>query len=476
MVVEKNFIEGRWVEAISGETYEVKNPTNGELLWNVAYGGSEDAFKAVESSYNSFEEWSQLSVDERSNYLYKLYEIMLKNKEDIANTITLEMGKPISESRGEVQIAAQYVLWYAEEAKRVYGEIVPASTPNKRLHVIKQPVGPVAAITPWNFPVSMITRKLAPALAAGCTVVLKPASNTPKSAIKIVQCMEQAGFPAGVVNLVIGKSREIGDVFTSHKHIKKITFTGSTNVGKQLMKDASDQVKKVSMELGGHAPFIVFKDANLELAVEGALISKFRNAGQTCVCLNRLYVHKDIKEDFIKLFKERTEQLVVGDGLDEKTEIGPVIDRDAHEKVDYHVKDAVEKGADLVTGGELLEEDTLFYKPTILSGVTEEMVITFEESFGPVCPVYEFETEDEVIEKANNSNYGLAAYYYTQDINKAIRVGERLEYGIIGVNDPVPTAVQAPFGGVKESGVGREGGRQGIEGFLEDKFLSFGIE
>ncbi|WP_339185316.1 NAD-dependent succinate-semialdehyde dehydrogenase [Oceanobacillus sp. FSL W7-1293] len=474
--MKKMFINGIWSEAISGEKYKVKNPATGKIIYEVAYGDEQDANKAIEAANEVFATWSAKSVNERSKYLYKLYQIMLEEKESLAEAITLEMGKPINESRGEVNIAAEYVLWYAEEARRLYGEIIPASTTNKRLHVLKQPVGPVAAITPWNFPVSMLTRKLAPALAAGCTVVLKPASYTPNSAVKLFECIEKAEFPKGVANLIMGRSSRIGGAFTNNKLIKKITFTGSTDVGKQLMEAASKQVKRVSMELGGHAPFIVFEDADLEKAAEGVIISKYRNAGQTCICLNRLYVHRSIKEKFEKILKEKVEQLVIGDGIEEATEVGPLIDESAYEKVTYHVKDALDKGAVLVTGGELEKEGTLFYKPTVLTHVTNEMVITNEETFGPVCPIYEFDTEEEAIQKANDSIYGLAAYYYTRDLGKALRVGERLDYGIIGVNDAVPTTVQAPFGGMKESGTGREGGRQGIEGFLEDKFLSIDIE
>lgn len=475
MGIKKFYINGEWTESISGETYEVTNPATGETVSEVAYGDERDAKKAIEAADSAFESWSAATVNERSQYLYKLYNVMMEEKESLAEAITLEMGKPIKESRGEVNIAAEYVLWYAEEAKRVYGEIVPASAANKRLHVIKQPVGPVAAITPWNFPVSMLTRKLAPALAAGCTAVLKPASYTPNSAIKLFECIEKAGFPKGVVNLVIGKSSRIGDEFTSNKSIRKITFTGSTEVGKKLMEAASKQVKRVSMELGGHAPFIVFEDADLEKAAEGVLISKYRNSGQTCICLNRLYVHSSVKERFEEILKEKVEQLKVGNGMDESSEVGPLVDQKAYEKVESHVKDALDKGAALITGGESAKEGTLFYKPTLLSNVTKEMTITEEETFGPVCPIYEFDTEEEAIQKANDTIYGLAAYYYTKDLGKAMRVGENLDYGIIGVNDAVPTTVQAPFGGMKESGSGREGGHQGIEGFLEEKFLSIDI-
>lgn len=473
---ENFYINGEWVNAFSGETYKVNNPATGETVAEVAYGNKKDAKIAIDAANNAFESWSETSAKDRSNYLYNLYKVMLENKEELAEAVTLEMGKPINESRGEVNIAAEYVLWYAEEAKRVYGELIPASTTNKRLYVIKQPVGPVAAITPWNFPISMLTRKLAPALAAGCTAVLKPAGHTPTSAIKLFECIEQAGFPKGVVNLVIGKSSEIGDEFTSNPLVRKITFTGSTTVGKKLMEAASRQVKRFSMELGGHAPFIVFEDADLEKAAEGVLISKYRNAGQTCICLNRLYVQSSIKEDFEKILKEKVEQLQVGKGMDESSEIGPLVDQSAFDKVEEHVTDALNKGASLIVGGEAHQAGSLFYKPTLLSNVTSDMLITNEETFGPVCPVYEFETEAEAIQLANDTVYGLAAYYYTRDLGRATRVGEKLQYGIIGVNDAVPTTVQAPFGGMKESGLGREGGHQGISGFLEEKYLSIDIE
>lgn len=473
---QKMYIDGNWKNSASGEVYDVYNPATNEKIAEVAYGDQTDAKEAIKAANNAFPSWSGLTANERSAYLYKLYHIIMEEKESLAKTITQEMGKPINESRGEVNIAAEYILWYAEEAKRVYGEIVAASTTNKRLHIIKQPVGPVAAITPWNFPVSMVTRKLAPALASGCTVVLKPASNTPISAVKLFECIEKAGFPKGVANLVIGNSQGIGSEITNNPFVKKITFTGSTPVGKKLMADASAQMKRTSMELGGHAPFIVFEDANLEKAVEGVLISKYRNAGQTCICLNRLYVQKSIKKEFEEILKKKVAVLKIGNGLDESTEIGPLIDQSAYEKVQDQVNDAIEKGAEVILGGKLDQEGTLFYQPTLLTNVTSEMVITNEETFGPVCPIYEFDTEEEVIALANNTNYGLAAYYYTSDLGKAIRVGEKLEYGIVGVNDAVPTTVQAPFGGWKESGIGREGGHQGIEGFLEEKYMSIVID
>ena len=475
MEVKNFYMNGKWSSAISGESYEIINPATGEVATKVAYGDERDAKLAIESATKAFQSWSTLTANERSDYLYKLYDAIIEEKKGLAESITLEMGKPINEARGEVNIAAEYVLWYAEEAKRVYGEIVPASSTNKRIHVIKQPVGPVAAITPWNFPVSMLTRKIAPALAAGCTVVLKPASQTSGSAVKLFECIEKAGFPVGVANLVIGKSNSIGEEFTSNPQIKKITFTGSTSVGKKLMEVASKQVKRVSMELGGHAPFIVFNDADLEKAAEGAIASKYRNTGQTCVCLNRLFVHRSVKDKFEAILKEKVECLNVANGMEESADLGPLVDQSALEKVQEHVKDALDKGAELITGGERAEEGTLFYKPTVLTNVINDMLITHEETFGPVCPIYVFDEEEEVIGMANDTEYGLAAYYFTKDLGKALRVGEKLDYGIIGVNDAVPTTVQAPFGGMKESGIGREGEHQGMVGFLEEKFLSIDI-
>jgi succinate-semialdehyde dehydrogenase/glutarate-semialdehyde dehydrogenase len=393
--------------------------------------------------------------------------------------ISLEIGKPIQETRGEVVIAAEYVSWNAEEAKRVYGETIPASVKQKRLLSIRQPVGPVAAITPWNFPLSMVTRKIAPALAAGCTIVLKPASQTPGSAVQFFQIAEEAGLPKGVANLVMGSSGKIGNHFLSNPLIRKITFTGSTEVGKQLLKGATDQVKRVSMELGGHAPFIVFEDADLEKAAEGAIVSKFRNAGQTCICANRIYVQESVVEEFTQIYKQKVEAMVIGNGLDDNTELGPIVDKKGLEKAQQHIHDAVSKGAVLVSGGELLTDGHLengnFLSPAILANVNEEMAIACEETFGPVAPIFTFQTEEEVLAKANNTQYGLASYFYTNDLGRVIRVYEGLEYGIVGVNDPVPTTVQGPFGGVKESGMGREGGPNGLDDFLETKFVSIGF-
>ncbi|GAX89018.1 NAD-dependent succinate-semialdehyde dehydrogenase [Effusibacillus lacus] len=467
------YINGEWVSSVSGNSYEVTNPATQEVVSKAAFGNDRDAALAVEVAHAAFPSWSETPAKERSNILMKIYQLMMERKEELARTITIEMGKPIREARGEVQSAADYVQWNAEEAKRAYGETIPSSFHNKRLLTIRQPVGPVGAITPWNFPLAMVTRKLTPALAAGCSVVLKPATQTPGCAAKLFQIAEEAGLPKGVANLVMGSSSKIGQELLKNPKIRKITFTGSTEVGKLLMKDAADQVKRVSMELGGHAPFIVFEDADLEAAVEGAIASKFRNAGQTCICANRIYVQSSILEEFTSLFKEKVEKMVIGNGLEESTDIGPVIDEKGLVKIQEHVDDALAKGAALVTGGKKCNfKAGTFYHPTILSQVTDEMLISTEETFGPVAPIYSFDTEEEVIRKANDTNYGLAAYFYTRDLSRAIRVYERLEYGMVGCNDPVPTTVQGPFGGWKESGIGREGGPDGLHDFLETKFVS----
>lgn len=476
----KMYINGKWVLAESEETYEIVNPANQEVVSIAPRGDNRDARKAVQAAADAFKAWAETPAKERAEIMMRIYQLMLDKKEELAQMITLEMGKPIRESRGEVQIAADYIAWNAEEGKRVYGETIPASTKDKRLLAVRQPVGPVAAITPWNFPLSMVTRKIAPALAAGCSVVLKPAGQTPGSAVQFFQIAEEAGLPPGVANLVMGSARQIGDEFLSNRLIRKITFTGSTEVGKQLLKGAADQVKRVSMELGGHAPFIVFEDADLEKAVEGAIASKYRNAGQTCICLNRIYVQESVVKQFTEIYKQKVTAMKIGNGLHEATEIGPLVDRQGLEKAKQHIEDAVSKGAVLECGGEVLTEGELgkgnFLSPAVLTNVNEEMVIAHEETFGPVAPIFTFQTEEEVLDKANNTPYGLASYFYTKDLGRVIRMYEGLEYGIVGVNDPVPTTVQAPFGGVKESGMGREGGPNGLDDFLETKFVSIQFE
>ncbi len=473
------FYNGEWQQPLSGEFYEIISPTTGEPVSKAAYGNEKDAKKAVDSAAAAFKKWASLPAKERAAFLIKTAQLMRENSEDLARTISIEMGKPIKEARGEVEIAAEYLEWNGEEAKRIYGETIPASVSNKRLTVIRQPVGPVAAILPWNFPISMVTRKIGPALAAGCTVVVKPAGQTPGCAAKLVDLLKEAGIPNGVVNLVTGDSEKIADALLYDRRIKKVTFTGSTYVGKILLRKAAGQIKRVSLELGGHAPFIVFEDADLEAAAEGVIASKFRNTGQTCICTNRVYVQYSVMEAFLRILKEKTEALRIGDSLDENTEISALVNKAAIKKVQKHVYDAIEKGARLVTGGEKCTvpgfEKGNFYKPTILADVDERMLVAREETFGPVAPVIGFDTEEEVIEKANRTNYGLAAYFYTKDLARAYRVSEALEYGIVGINDPVPTTVQAPFGGMKESGLGREGGYYGVEEFLEIKFISTGL-
>ncbi|MCM3571004.1 NAD-dependent succinate-semialdehyde dehydrogenase [Neobacillus mesonae] len=466
------FINGEWTESFSGKTYEVLNPATNEVVATVAYGSTEETAQAIKAASNAFPSWASLTAKERSSYLIKLYDLMLKEKEELARLITLEMGKPIREARGEVELAAEYLLWNAEEGKRVYGENIPSSSPSKRIQVIKQPIGPVGAIIPWNFPISMLTRKMGPALAAGCTFVLKPASKTPGCAIRLFELIEQVKFPKGVANLVIGSSSDIGNELLKNPAIKKITFTGSTQVGKKLIEGSAEHVKKVSMELGGHAPFIVFEDADLEEAAEGAIISKFRNSGQTCICLNRLFVQQSVKEKFESILTKKVKALKIGNGIEESTELGPLVDKAALEKVEFQVEDAIKKGAQLLTGGNRCDIGGLFYEPTLLSNVNKNMDITYEETFGPVAPIYVFDSEEEVIHAANDTEYGLAAYFFTKDLGRTIRVSEKLDYGIIGINDAVPTTVQAPFGGLKQSGLGREGGHQGIEEYLETKFIS----
>lgn len=475
----KLFIDGKWQDAASGQTYEVTNPATGAPSAIAAYGDDRDAKLAVDAASRAFETWASAPASERANLLLAIYDKMLKRADDIAERITVEMGKPIREARGEVLIAAEYIRWNAEETRRVYGQTILPSTPNKRLHTLRQPVGPVAAITPWNFPISMVTRKISPALAAGCTVVFKPASQTPGATALFFELAQEAGLPAGVINLVTGSASKISGQWLSDPRIRKITFTGSTEIGKQLMKQAADQVKRVSMELGGHAPYIVFDDADLEAAVDGAIASKYRNNGQTCICANRLYVQRGIKNAFVSRLKEKVEALVIGNGIGDNVDLGPLVDAAAVAKVEEQVQDALSHGATLVTGGRRLQEGAFaggcYYAPTILDNATDNMLISTDETFGPVAPIYVFDSEEEVIRRANNTPFGLASYFFTNDLSRAARVAEKLEYGMVGVNDPVMTTVQGPFGGIKESGLGREGGPDSLNDFLETKFVSTAI-
>ncbi|REB07211.1 NAD-dependent succinate-semialdehyde dehydrogenase [Sporosarcina sp. BI001-red] len=455
------------------EKIPVVNPFTQEKIADVPKGGEQEAIRAVDEAYRVFPDWAALSAYERSELLMKWHNLIERDKEDLAKTMTLEQGKPTKEAVGEIEYANGFNKWYAEEGKRVYGETIPATQQNKRMLVIKQPVGVVAAITPWNFPAAMITRKVAPALAVGCTVVIKPSRQTPLTAIKLGRLALEAGIPPGVVNVVTGDSKTISDAWLNDERVKKITFTGSTEVGRGLMKKASDTVKKVSLELGGLAPAIVMEDSDLEKAADGVIATKFRNAGQTCVCANRVYVHESIVEEFTKIFTDKVKALKTGNGLETGTQIGPLIDEKAIEKVEKHVKDALDKGAKVATGGQKL--DGLIYEPTVLTGVTEDMLCMNEETFGPVAPISTFKTEEEAIQRANDTIYGLAAYLFTENLSRGIRMSEKLEYGIVGLNDGSPSSPQAPFGGFKQSGLGREGGRQGIDEFVEVKYISVGM-
>lgn len=474
------YINGNWVEAKSQKKFAVYNPANGEEIGRVADGRKEDTTLAIEAATEAFKEWSALTAYERSNYLYKAYELMIERKESLARLMTIEQGKPLKAARNEVQYGADFLLWYAEEAKRVYGSVIPAPRKDQRFIMLKQPVGVVGAITPWNYPVSMITRKIAPALSAGCTVVLKPAEQTPLCAVEIFKIFADAGIPHGVINLISSTApQEIGEELLTNPNVKKITFTGSTEVGKEIAEKAARYVKKVSMELGGHAPFIVYEDADPVYAAKGLSLVKYLNTGQACISPNRIFVHKSILEEFTATLVERVDKLKAGNGLEEGIAIGPLVDEAAIEKVDRQVKDALEKGAKLETGGGRLLEGGLekgkYYAPTVLTGITEEMRIYREETFGPVAPIIPFESEDEVLKMANDTNYGLAAYVYTQNLSKAMKAFEGLNFGIIGINDINPTAAAAPFGGMKESGLGREGGVEGIEEYLETKLGGFSL-
>ncbi|SET07121.1 succinate semialdehyde dehydrogenase [Natronincola peptidivorans] len=476
----KNYIGGEWVSSITQEEIQVLNPANGDVLGYVPKAGAKETTEAIEAAHNALDEWASLPAQVRAKHLKKWYELMVQHQEDIARTLTLEQGKPFPEALGEVKAAALFVEWYAEEAKRIYGEVIPASTNRKRIVVIKQPVGVVAAITPWNFPASMVTRKIAPALAAGCPVILKPATQTPLTALKIIELADKAGLPKGVINMVTGGAEAIGKTLMEDKRVSKVTFTGSTEVGKLLIKQSADTVKRVSLELGGHAPYIVFDDANIDKAVAEVMDSKIRNCGQMCVATNRFYVQEDVVDAFVDKLKERFSSFIIGNGIEDGVHIGPLIDRKAYEKVENHIQDAVSKGAEIVFGGKGYHEGDhqdsgYFYQPTVLINVTDDMLVMHEETFGPVLPIKSFKTEDEVIKAANNTDYGLAVYLFTESLSRGIQVSEKLQYGIVGLNDGGPATVQAPFGGFKESGIGREGGHHGLDPFLEIKYISIGV-
>jgi len=474
------FIDGQWINAKNNDTFPVFNPANGDKIGDVANGDHEDTANAVDAAQRAFDKWSTLSAYQRSSYLYDAYRIMTDKREHLARTMTEEQGKPLKAARNEVQYGADFLLWFAEEAKRNYGETIPAPRSDQRFIVLHQPVGVVGAITPWNYPVSMITRKIAPALAAGCTIVLKPAESTPLCAIEIFKLLEAAGLPPGVANLLTSIDPvPIGEEFLANPKVRKLTFTGSTEVGKHLAKGAAAQMKRISLELGGHAPFIVFEDADPVHAAKGAMLVKFLNTGQACISPNRIFVHRSILPAFLEQAQTMVSKMRAGDGMEEGVRIGPLVAMEALEKVDRQVKDALDRGATLICGGSRLTENNLdkgyFYAPTILAEVKEEMLIYREETFGPVAPVIPFETEKEVLTMANDTHYGLASYVYTRDISRAMRVFEALRFGIVGINDINPTAAAAPFGGMKESGLGREGGREGIAEYLETKLGGFSV-
>jgi succinate-semialdehyde dehydrogenase / glutarate-semialdehyde dehydrogenase len=471
---EGNLIGGAWVGADSGKVLEVNDPATGEVIGTVPMSGRVETRRAIEAAAAAFPGWSAKLAAERAEALRKLAALIEQNKEELAMLLTIEQGKSLAESRGEVGMSAAYVLWFAEEARRIYGDTIPAPWQGRRILTIKQPVGVVGAITPWNFPSSMIARKLGPALATGCTMVIKPASQTPFSGLAWGALAEKAGIPPGVVNIVTGKASEIGAELTSNPLVRKITFTGSTETGKKLVEQAASTMKRVSMELGGNAPFLVFDDADLDAAVEGAIASKYRNSGQTCVCANRFIVQEGVYDAFAEKLAAASSRLKVGNGLEQGTQQGPLIDDKAVAKVEEHIADAVKKGGRVVTGGKRHKLGGTFFEPTVIADVTPEMAVAREETFGPVAPLFRFKTDEEGVRMANATEFGLACYFYTRDLGRAFRVSEGLEYGQVGVNAGVITTEVAPFGGVKESGLGREGSKYGWDDYVNIKYVCVG--
>lgn len=465
------FIDGEWVMALSSATMITRDPATGHTICEIPSMGADETNAAVNAAHRALPAWRATTATARASILREWQRLIVANKDDLALILTTEQGKPLNEARGEVQIAADYVGWFAEEAVRAFGETIPSPWSDSRLFTIKQPVGVCAAITPWNFPCSMVTRKVAPALAAGCTVVLKPAESTPHSAFALAELARRAGVPAGVFNVVTGNARAIGEEICTNEYVAKLSFTGSTGVGRLLMAQAAPTIKKMSFELGGNAPFIVFNDADLDAAVEGLIISKFRNAGQTCVCANRVFVQHDVYEEFARKLADRVASFQVGAGTTDGTDIGPLIDERALSKVERHVEDAVRQGARVLTGGKRHALGGTYYEPTVLADAKPSMLLFSEETFGPVCPLIGFETEEDVVALANNSEYGLAAYFYSRDIGRVYRVAEALETGMVGVNTGMITTVAVPFGGVKQSGIGREGGAYGLDEYLEVKYV-----
>ncbi|HDS1816716.1 TPA: NADP-dependent succinate-semialdehyde dehydrogenase [Pseudomonas putida] len=470
---QQAYINGEWLDADNGQTIKVTNPATGEVIGTVPKMGTAETRRAIEAADKALPAWRALTAKERSAKLRRWFELMIENQDDLARLMTTEQGKPLAEAKGEIAYAASFIEWFAEEAKRIYGDTIPGHQADKRLIVIKQPIGVTAAITPWNFPAAMITRKAGPALAAGCTMVLKPASQTPYSALALVELAHRAGIPAGVLSVVTGSAGEVGGELTGNSLVRKLSFTGSTEIGRQLMQECAKDIKKVSLELGGNAPFIVFDDADLDKAVEGAIISKYRNNGQTCVCANRIYVQDGVYDVFAEKLAAAVAKLKIGNGLEDGTTTGPLIDGKAVAKVQEHIEDAVAKGAKVLAGGKLIEGN--FFEPTILVNVPKTAAVAKEETFGPLAPLFRFQDEAEVIAMSNDTEFGLASYFYARDMSRVFRVAEALEYGMVGINTGLISNEVAPFGGIKASGLGREGSKYGIEDYLEIKYLCISV-
>jgi succinate-semialdehyde dehydrogenase / glutarate-semialdehyde dehydrogenase len=475
LLKNRSFVNGQWIDADSGAVRQVKNPANGEVVSTVPDGGTAEARRAIEAARDAFPAWRARTAEDRARILRRWFDLMIEHQDDLARIMTSEQGKPLAEARGEIAYAASFIEWFSEEARRVYGDVVPSPWGDKRIIVVREPVGVCVAITPWNFPAAMITRKAAPALAAGCTMVLKPAMQTPLSALAMADLAARAGVPAGVFSVVTGNSKQIGAEFTSNPIVRKLTFTGSTEVGRELAAQCAPTLKHLSLELGGNAPFIVFDDADLDLAVQGAIASKYRNSGQTCVCANRLFVQDGIYDAFSKKLAATVAKLKVGDGFDSGVEQGPLIDSSALAKVEELIDDAVTHGAKALVGGRRHQLGRTFYEPTVLTDVTSSMKIAQEEIFGPVAPLFRFKSEADAIRMANDTEFGLAAYFFAKDISRVWRVAGALECGIIGINTGVISTAVAPFGGMKQSGVGREGSRHGMDEYLEMKYLCMGV-
>lgn len=472
---QQAYINGQWLAAQSNATVPVSNPATGEEIGTIPNMGAAEAPQAIEAAYTALQSWKALTAQNRADILLAWHKLVLDYTDELALIMTIEQGKPLAEAKGEVRYAASFIQWFAEEGKRIYGDVIPTVNNQQRFIISKEPVGVVAAITPWNFPIAMITRKAAPALAAGCTVVIKPANETPYCALAIAKLAEKAGIPAGVINVVTGKSQEIGSVFTSHEKVKKLTFTGSTPVGRLLMQQCSSTIKKLALELGGNAPLIVFDDADLDKAVQGAIFAKFRNAGQTCVCANRIYVHDNIYQAFAEKFVQEVQKFKVGNGLEDGVQIGPLINEKAVLKAQQLIDDAVSKGAKIACGGKQHALGQTFYEPSVLTNVDRTMEIVQEEIFGPVAPLIRFTDEADVVAQANDTIFGLAAYVYSENISRLWRVSEQLEYGMVGMNATAISNEVVPFGGVKQSGVGREGSKYGLEEFMTIKYMCLGL-